>query len=55
MGSDLYFLDRQLGDRRRPIMERFVSAFRKRFKKSKILREEPFKSMLAELDELEIK
>jgi hypothetical protein len=48
MGSDLYFLQRDLDGRRLPILERMA-------REIKIAKREPFKSMLKQLDELEIK
>lgn len=51
MGSDLHFLQRDLDGRRLPILERMAREIRKR----KLAKREPFKSMLKQLDELEIK
>jgi hypothetical protein len=51
MGSDLHFLQRDLDGQRLPILERMARAVRK----SKLAKKEPFKSMLKQLDKLEIK
>jgi len=51
MGADLYFLSKQLQEKRSPILENIAYEVRKLPQAKK----EPLKTLLVELDKLEIK